>query len=147
MQSQRVTDLSAVKVVNTCPAHHAEEFDAMAEAAIGTYQHLVNIGVRREDARGLLPMNTECNLVAKYNLRSLVEVVRARSSLRTQAEYATIAEQYYLLTIAAWPWSAPFFESKNAKALEMLREVVEELGLETGSGLGWKVAKAMDLFR
>jgi hypothetical protein len=67
--------------------------------------------------------------------------------MRTQSEYGNIVRLMEEEVLKAWPWAAPFFESKAHHALEILQEVVEELGIKTGEGTGWKVAKAMDLIR
>jgi len=149
MQSQRVTDVSEAEVVNPF-AEGDFSFDSFKEAsetAMQEYMGLLSEGAKPQDARGLLPMNITCNLVAKYNLRSFVDLVKARRSLRTQSEYADIIEQMVKHVTNIWPWVEPFFASANEKALDLLGEVVEEMGLETGKGTGWKVAKVMDLIR
>lgn len=148
MQSQRVTDVSEAEVHNPCeqPAHRAR-FSAQANKMMQAYSDIINDGVALQDARGLLPMNITCNLVCKYNLRSFVELVRARESLRTQGEYATIVSDMKAATLEAWPWADAFFQPRAEKALALLQGVVEQLGLETGKGPGWDVAKAMDLIR
>jgi flavin-dependent thymidylate synthase len=149
MQSQRVVDMEGAVVSN--PYDHEEklwqEFDDASRDAVDSYIHLTENGGTREEARGLLPMNTQCNLVAKYNLRSLVELVRARESLRTQSEYGEIVRQMKKEVLAVWPWADRFFKPKHETAIRLLEEAVEEVGLETGSGLGWKLAKIADLIR
>lgn len=148
MQSQRVTDVSEAEVHNPCehPVHRAR-FENEADKMMQAYSSLLEDGVALQDARGLLPMNITCNLVCKYNLRSFVELVRARESIRTQGEYAEVVSAMKREVLAAWPWAETFFEPKAAKALGLLQEVVDDLGMETGKGNGWQIAKAMDLIR
>ena len=100
-----------------------------------------------QDARGILPMASKSNLVAKYNLRSFVELMRTRASLRVQGEYSDIADQMKLAVLDAWPWSATFFESPHQKAIDILEAVATEEGIEPGKGIGWDIAKAIDLLR
>lgn len=149
MQSQRVVDVRSAPIHNPLPvgskAHR--DFGRRARDCVVRYQHSLDEGMSKQDARGLLPMNICCNLVAKYNLRSFVDLIRARRSLRTQGEYAEIVRQMEALVLAAWPWSAPFFEPPAAKAITMLEEAAQEVGVETGTGPGWKIAKAIDLLR
>jgi flavin-dependent thymidylate synthase len=149
MQSQRVTDVSEAEVVNPFIEDELlqREFELSAEMTMNNYKDLLESGASPQDARGILPMNITCNLVAKYNLRSFTDLVKARRSKRTQGEYADIIERMYNCVIDVWPWAKPFFISSNQKALEILEEILEEVGLDIGSGTGWKIAKAMDLIR
>jgi flavin-dependent thymidylate synthase len=149
MQSQRIVDMSDAAVTNPfkvgTPLY--EQFGADADRAMISYMDLIEAGANPQDARGLLPMNTQCNLLAKYNLRSFVDLVRSRSSLRTQGEYADIVKDAMAAVIAVWPWSDVFFRSPAQTALEELGAVAEELGVVPGDGPGWRIAKAMDLIR
>lgn len=149
MQSQRVTDVRSVSVTNNLvegsPAWH--EFESAVEASKRHYSSLVDAGVPLEDARGILPMNTQCNLVAKYNLRTLTDLVKARRSLRAQGEYNEIVAQMERCVVEVWPWSAPFFKSDKQLAIEMLEGVAKRIGITTGKGDGWEIAKAIDLIR
>jgi thymidylate synthase (FAD) len=149
MQSQRVVDASDCAVTNPFTEGsglHAR-FEHAAHEAVDEYVDLVEAGAKKEDARGILPMNAQCNLVAKYHLRALVDLVLARKSLRTQGEYAGIVRDMEAAVLEAWPWAEPFFEPKQAKAIAMLEEVVKDLGMNVGSGPGWQIAKAIDLIR
>lgn len=146
MQSQRVADISkAGYVVPDGPL--APAIAESCEVSLLDYQRIVDRGASREDARSVLPMCIECNLVAKYNLRSFVELMRARQSLRVQGEYSDIADQMRLAVIEAWPWSETFFEAPLAKAINMLEQAAEQVGVDVGSGPGWEIAKAIDLLR
>jgi thymidylate synthase (FAD) len=151
MQSLRVVDARDIPVTNPFAGGDdiAKEvhFDLTAEEAKATYGRLVTLGAAKEDARGILPMNTQTSLVAKYNLRAFVDLVAARRSLRAQGEYGDIVRQMHKLALEVWPWSAPFFESPHAAAIEMLEKVARELGVETGKGPAWDIAKAIDLLR
>jgi len=152
MQSQRVTDVRQAEVRNPFLGDDAEEWNARRFAAGVTkakvvYAELVAAGAKLEDARGILPLNTECNLVAKYNLRSFIDLLRARSSLRVQGEYVDIADQMRAAMTAVWPWAAPFTRHPLDSALEILEDVARDLGLAVGHGPAWQIAKAIDLIR
>lgn len=149
MQSQRVTDVHDAEVMNPYkPGTHAHQsFTAAAEQALKSYEDQVKSGCALQDARGILPMNITSNLVVRYNLRALVDLITARKSLRTQGEYAAVIRQMESAVHSTWPWSRAFFEPPHATAISELESVVEELGLTTGSGPGWRVAKAIDLLR
>jgi flavin-dependent thymidylate synthase len=65
---------------------------AMAEIA-DVYKELTRgAGVKTEDARGILPTNILTNITVKMNMRTFVEMVRKRSSSRTQGEYRDVLD-------------------------------------------------------
>lgn len=149
MQSQRVLDARDIAVSNP----YAEEdpknqaFDSLVSSIQAGYALMVDNGSSLEDARGILPMNTQCNLAAKYNLRSLSEVIKQRKSLRAQGEYADIADQMEKLVIGVWPWTEKFFQSDYELGLKIIEGIAKELGVKTGTGPAWELAKAVDLIR
>lgn len=149
MQSQRVTDARSIAVTNGLLEGSAawHDFESAVEASKRHYSSLVDAGVPLEDARGVLPMNTQCNLIAKYNLRTLTDLVKARKSLRAQGEYNEIVVQMERCVLEVWPWAAPFFKSDKQLAIETLEEVAKRIGITTGKGDGWEIAKAIDLIR
>lgn len=149
MQSMRVTDASQIGVVESKKLNPVQwgVYKSACEASKKSYKELVDSGVSLEDARGVLPLNTECNLICKYNFRSLTDLIKARKSLRAQGEYTEIVIQMEKLILDAWPWAGPFFESDLDIAVQMLEKTAKELGITTGKGAGWEIAKAVDLIR
>jgi thymidylate synthase ThyX len=159
MQSQRVSDMSQVTWdLNTdghtisvmgCPV----DFDVCMGGAIDNYSRFVDAGMPLEDARDLLPIGVHCNLIAKYNLRGLVELCRARDSLRVQGPYRDVCAQIKAGVLGVWPWAEPFFVPPQAAAVAMIEAVAIELAAMTGakgamySGLAGKLAKAADLVK
>lgn len=128
MQSQRVTDMSAMGWHNPIDPESDpngyEYFEAtMQDALHGSYQSLVNDGVKLEDARGVLPINLHCNLIAKYNLRMLVDLVQKRESYRAQGEFNVVAREMREALVEMWPWAAMFLRPKN----ELAKAAVEDL--------------------
>lgn len=144
MQSQRVSDVSDAGWDSK-----GEVFDTYFEMIMEDYTHLVNHGMALEDAREILPGGIHCNLVAKYNFRSAIDLIRARESARVQGPYREVAAQMKEQILAAWPWAHYFFRDQNQLGYEMLNEVIEELK-EQGAiykGPAGKIAKAMDLMK
>lgn len=143
MQSQRVTDMSKATWYTppTVRDHHL--YDKDMQAALGRYRSAVADGVSLEDARGLLPINLHCNLVAKYNLRGMVDLIRGReNATRVQGEYVEIVRQMKAEILRVYPWSDVFFEPKNEKAVAMINCVIDELP-ERDQQV--RLAKAVDL--
>lgn len=144
MQSQRVTDMSEVSYHIPDSVYDKDDYSMRMRMALESYRIMVKDGEALEDARGLLPMNVHCNLIAKYNLRSLVDLLRARDSMRVQGEYQTIAKQMRDSIISAWPWAAPFFVPKDQKAIDLIEEVAHSLD---NKELKMQLAKAADLLK
>jgi flavin-dependent thymidylate synthase len=149
MQSQRVVNLSNGEVTNPYPEGGPlhEAFADAAATAVAEYVELLELGAEPQDARGLLPMNIQCNLLAKYNLRSWVDLFHSRSSLRTQGEYSDIVHQEEQLLKGVWPWLHVFLSSPQEVGLKILEDVAQDLGVKPGNNAGWRVAKAIDLIR
>lgn len=159
MQSLRVVDAADLPIVNPFDEPdvgpdgvdgndwYRDRYRVAAHDAKRVYASLVSGGAAKEDAREILPLGTSTNIVCKYNLRNFVDLVAARSSLRAQGPYREVVVQMKHLVLEAWPWAAPFFEDPNAEAIRMLEGVAREIGITTGTGPGWEIAKAIDLIR
>jgi len=149
MQSMRVTNLSDIGVVEgeKLTTEQRELYRAAADSAKQSYKELVDAGVALEDARGILPLNTECNLICKYNFRSVTDLIKARKSMRAQGEYVQIVKEMERLILQAWPWSVVFLHTDKDVVIKMLEDIVKEIGITTGKGTGWEIAKAVDLIR
>lgn len=158
MQAQRVVDVSQVGVHIPEAVRNAEEpvvefYEDSMQAAMERYRIAVQMGVANEDARGLLPMHVASNLVVQFNLRSLTELCRKRSSLRVQGEYNEVVRQMRELIIGVWPWSAPFFEPKESIASALLEEIARDidgdpsLSPSRSRDLKNRISKAADLIK
>ena len=128
MQSQRVTDMTGMGWHNpmdpeTNPNGYEAFETAMQNAVLGSYAGMVEAGEKLEDARGVLPVNLHCNLIAKYNLRMLVDLVQKRESYRAQGEFNVVAREMREALVEMWPWVALFLRPKN----EMAKAAVEDL--------------------
>lgn len=149
MQSQRVADVSGMAVHVPAGLNDDERKDYLASCkrSVAEYRELMKKGMAPQDARGVLPIDITCNIVAKYNLRNFVDLATARDSLRAQGEYYEIVQDMRRLTLEAMPWAAPFFVSKYDMALEIIESVARREGIVAGKGTGWELAKAIDLLR
>lgn len=147
MQSQRVTDMSKAtwhnpirdnsEQLDVNGANQASVFDYFVHQSMAGYKDLCEghdrgsetwEGLKLEDARGALPINLHCSLVAKYNLRVLVDLCQARESYRAQGEYNQLAALMKEAVIDMWPWASIFFMPKDdiAKlAMDDLRESIK----------------------
>src|SRR5262245_9562982 len=129
MQSQRVTNMkdTTCHIPSTVPEELRTHYELALSSSLASYDGLVQAGVSLEDARGVLPMNTHCNLLAKYNLRAWVDLVRARDSMRVQGEYRQVIQEMRQEVCAVWPWIEAFITPKQDKAIKMIEQVAETL--------------------
>lgn len=148
MQSQRVTDMSEVTYDKRTP-----EYNSFMDTAINNYAAMLLAGMPLEDARELLPIGVHCSLVAKYNLRTLVELCLKRDSLRVQGPYREIVKQMREQVLTVWPWARPFFVPQQKKAIDLLEEAsvemrkLEKLDGALYQGVSGKLAKVADLLK
>jgi flavin-dependent thymidylate synthase len=113
-EAQRVVDVSerAVDMPASVAADpDAQRFWEQAVIVMGdTYTRLVDRGVPRQDARGILPTNITTSICAKFNLRTMHEMAKLRLCTRTQGEYQTVFRKMRELVVAEHPWAAEFIE-------------------------------------
>lgn len=159
MQSMRVGEIEPTFYINpelSAIDENRRFIEECHEEQLDQYKDAIARGIKPEDARGLLPLDTHCNLVVKYNLRQLVDMLRTREgSLRVQNEYGHIAGQMRRAVHEIWPWADIFFEPKDKKAIDMIEEVARSLkdapGLDADrkahGELATKLAKAADLLK
>lgn len=152
MQSQRVLDMSNVTWNNPYMKNHPyhKVHDDLMKENIARYVDAVKSGNPLENARGLLPLDVHCNLLAKYNFRAFVELISKRRSLRVQKEYADIGMQMMDEVLRVWPWAKIFFVEKHEKAIALLEEVAQEIKGYEGAmykDASGKLAKAADLLK
>lgn len=86
-----------------------EPIYADAMDSIGcVYDELIDNGAAIEDARGILPTNIFTNIVAGFSLRTVCDLVRKRSSSRTQGEYRAVLEAMKDEVMRVHPWAEVF---------------------------------------
>ena len=66
---------------------------ASMEAAMNSYKHLIEIGVAKECARGILPLATETTMYMNGTVRSWIHYINLRTEENTQKEHREIAEE------------------------------------------------------
>lgn len=90
------------------------------------YKLMIGRGAKIEDARGLLPTNILTNIVGKCNMRTFVELVRKRSSPRTQNEYRDVLDAMKEAVRSVHPWIDLFIERDIDKAIADLQYIIDQ---------------------
>lgn len=143
MQSQRVTDMGSATCHIPDSVKNKEAYKKVLSAELEQYNAAVGAGESLEDARGLLPMNICCNLIAKYNMRAWVDLAQKRDSLRVQSEYGAVVAGMKAAVLEVMPWVDFFLQPKAKSAIELIEEVAAKLPHDEKI----KLAKAADLLK
>lgn len=130
-QTMRVLDVSEGKgwdyLVGPSIANNPKMLDYY-NIAMGNideeYKAQIRNGAKIEDARGILPTNILTNIVGKCNMRTFVELVRKRSSPRTQSEYRDVLDAMKEAVRAVHPWIDLFIDRNMDKAIADLQEMI-----------------------
>ena len=114
-----------------------------------SYDKMIAAGVEVEDARGILPTNIHTNIIAKFNMRTLAEMARSRTGLRTQDEYREVMDLMIQRSLEIYPWLDMFFfpvERSNFTKIESFITGQLENGSITKEEF-YDLNKAMDKIR
>lgn len=119
-QAQRVVDLSAgfdMRIPQTVKAAGLEGSWLTFKGLCGSlYKTSREKGVPSQDARGLLPTNVHTNIIAKFNLRTMADLVAKRENLRAQDEYADeVMPAMKAEVLRVHPWTAPFLNPERTR--------------------------------
>lgn len=115
-EAQRVADLSefdylmprAIEEMDSAEAT-AEYKDAMYDAGL-SYSRLEEMGVPRQDARGVIPTNVLTNIMMACNLRILHTMAELRLCFRVQDEYQSVFKLMKQRVVEVQPWAEPFIQ-------------------------------------
>lgn len=114
-------------------------YDAAMRHIDRTYKWLIESGAKVEDARGILPTNILTNIVGRCNMRTFVELVRKRSSPRTQNEYRDVLDAMKAAVREVHPWIDLFIERDMDKAIADLQENINDIAAgKIASGVSLK---------
>jgi len=76
---------------------------ASMESAMASYKHLLEIGVAKECARAILPLNTETTMYMNGTVRSWIHYISLRTEENTQKEHRNIANAIKNIFIRQFP--------------------------------------------
>ena len=147
-QTMRVLDVGgfnySVGPSIECDISRMEKYCDTMETINVLYGELIQDGAEIEDARGILPTNIETNIVAKYNLRTMSELIAARSSPRTQKEFREVLNEMYTQILMVHPWAEMFLRNRKVKAAQELDLFIKN-NADTDDEMG--LIKLVDILR
>lgn len=122
-QTMRILDMDGFDYItgpSIISSGQKEKYDQYMKIINDMYTDLIDNGAAIEDARGVLPTNISTNITAKFNLRSLSDMMASRASSRTQNEYRQVMDAIYECAVEAFPWTADFLRDGKTYALNSL---------------------------
>lgn len=168
-QAQRVVDLTGFTYVATGPELNWEGQSATERSAAGRdgdpgdnpsniydatmqsisrgYQKLRELGVKPQDARGVIPTNVTTSIIFKANLRTLHEMALKRLCVKAQGEFQDVFRLIREQVVAVHPWTEPFirvhcawhgvcaFPTLPTTECPVKRHVYDQ---STGKAYGWE---------
>lgn len=106
-QSQRYVDQSDAHVVVPRSIEKneylSEVYEEMMDRSVACYNKLIEMGVKKEDARYVLPEATRTHIIVTMNARELLHFFSCRCCMRAQQEIRMVANAMLLLCDEAAP--------------------------------------------
>lgn len=130
-QTMRILDVNGWDYLTGPTIGEDSCYHKVMKTIANAYDELIQEGSAIEDARGVLPTNILTNITAQFSLRVMTDLVRKRSSSRTQGEYRDVLEAMKAEVIKVHPWSELFINRNFDVAATELEELVEELFVGT----------------
>jgi thymidylate synthase (FAD) len=92
--------------------YHAIRLEEIWNRNLNSYKRLVAEGMKKEDARAILPMNTSTKMYISGNLQSWMDFFKLRLNPHAQAEVNDVAISIYALLQEVYPqvFTAELFE-------------------------------------
>ena len=94
-ESLRYVDMSREGVVVPESVAEKEAFYDALTVAKDAYNKLLSLGVKKEDARFILPIATKTSMVVTMNFRSWLHFIEMRSSKHAQWEIRAVANEIH----------------------------------------------------
>lgn len=92
----------------------ANVYDSVMGVIDAGYTKLIEMGVKSQDARGVLPTNVLTNIVFKANLRTLHDMALKRLCVKAQGEFQDVFRALVEQVVAEHPWADDFLRVQCA---------------------------------
>lgn len=116
----------------------ADEYNYAIEKSFETYQHLIDAGVAREQARNVLPLATYTEMYWKCDLRNLFNFLSLRLDAHAQQEIRELAEAIADIVKDWVPYAWEAYEEEilnsytlSSKELKLIKYLIDETKMNT----------------
>ena len=124
------------------PAHKEVDFDARSvsefssisatdllfnncQVAYSNYKKLIDVGVAKEMARMILPVNLYTEIYVNCDLHNLIHFFHLRLDAHAQWEIRQFAEAMFVIFKDLYPWTAEAFEKFKIQIIENVQQTNE----------------------
>ena len=125
-RSLRYVDASKFEFIVPVSIEHNQialkMFNTAVRKARDTYKKLLDMGMKKEDARACLPLATCTRLMFTYNFREIHHFLSERLSPRAQREIRLVACQMYTYMEDLYPWMVKDLAPRYAEAIKRNKE-------------------------
>lgn len=145
-QSMRVTDMSGFQylIPGKLKAELRDKYIQSMDDIGSDYEFLIKYGAAEEDARGVLPTNILTNIVAKYNLRTMSDLIKSREGGRTQDEYREVVRAMGTEILKVHPWADVFLYPKGR---DYWTEIEAQVSCIKDNNIRLSILKCIDKMR
>lgn len=116
IQSQRYVKLDKAKFYEPVSILKSREADAIYNNCLGNiqnvYNKLIDLGIKAEDARYILPNATFTNITTTINLRELIHIMGLRKCNRAQKEIRDLMNLMSKEILEKEPWLSDYLQPK-----------------------------------
>jgi len=118
-QAQRAVDMTGFEYITGPSIKEGSVNEGVYKAAMDNisdaYNELINSGVNKQDARGVLPTNISTNICFKANLRTLSDMGQTRLCTKSQGEFQDVFRAIREEVLRVYPWADGFIRVHCAK--------------------------------
>lgn len=105
-----------------------DKWDELMDRISEFYSDVTASGFSPQDARAALPTNVSTNIIAKFNLRTMADLVGKRKNLRAQGEYGRVALAMAEHIERVHPWASSFLSPERSATPNLDGILKEALG-------------------
>ncbi len=105
---------SSTDTASTAGYNPANVYDQAMRGIDAAYSDLLSLGVKSQDARGILPTNILTNIVFKANLRTLHDMALKRLCVKAQGEFQDVFRALVETVVDVHPWADDFLRVQCA---------------------------------
>jgi thymidylate synthase (FAD) len=112
-------DWNLVKYGETNHEFFTNLLRARCQEAYETYKQMIDLGVAKEMARMILPINLYTEIYVNCDLHNLLHFIRLRTHQHAQLEIQTYANAMFEILKELYPWTAEAYQKYRFEAIDV----------------------------
>ncbi len=99
---------------------------AHCQTCFDLYENLLKVGIARELARMVLPLNIYTQMYVCWDLKNLLHFVRLRDDLHAQKEIQAFGKAIKSILVELFPWTMAAFERYQMQCVDVVKQAEEK---------------------